>query len=332
VVSGGELYRALKAGFEPGRIIFSGVGKTRTELDYALSEKILLINVESGQELEELERVARGRKVKAPFSVRINPDIDPKTHKFMSTGRAGAKFGVSFSEAGTMFRLGAASAWLKPSGAHIHIGSQVHSAAPYRQAAAAMAAFLGRMAASGIRLAYADMGGGWGAREGFEMSPPSALAKALAPVMKLPGLRLMIEPGRSIAAPAGLLLARVLYLKKSGSKKFIVTDTAMNDFMRPAFYGSRHPIVPLRPGKAAAARFEVVGPVCESGDFIGSGVKMRRPEPGDLLAVLSAGAYGMSMSSNYNSRPRAAEAMLSGRRWRIVRRRETFPDLVSWEC
>ncbi len=332
VVSGGELFRALRAGFRADRIVFSGVGKTAAELDLALSRKVLLINVESAQELDALEAAARRRGVMARVSVRINPDIDPKTHKFISTGRSGTKFGVSFAEAEIMFRRAAASEWLFPSGAHMHLGSQIHSAAPYRQAAAAMSAFVKRLAAAGIKLSYVDMGGGWGAREGAEMAPPAALARALAPAAALDGATLVIEPGRSIAAPAGLLLARVLYTKKSGRKDFLVVDAAMNDLMRPAFYGSRHPIVPLRPRRGSAGRFEVVGPVCESGDFIGTDVRLPRPEPGDLLAVLSAGAYGMSMSSNYNSRPRAAEVLVAGRSWKVVRRRETDLDLVRQEC
>ncbi|KAF0126434.1 MAG: lysA [Elusimicrobia bacterium] len=332
VVSGGELFRALRAGFPPGRIVFSGVGKTREELDFALAKKVLLINVESAQELEALEAVARRRGVMARVSVRINPDIDPRTHKFISTGKSGSKFGVSFSEAEVLFRRAAASSYLFPSGAHIHLGSQIHSAGPYAQAARAMAAFVRRLASAGIKLSYVDMGGGWGAREGAEMAPPAALARALAPAASLPGTRLIIEPGRSIAAPAGLLLTRVLYMKKSGRKDFLVADAAMNDLVRPAFYGSRHPIVPLRPRAAPAGSFAVVGPVCETGDFIGTDVAMRRPEPGDLLAVMSAGAYGMSMSSNYNSRPRAAEVLVTGRAWKVVRRRESRLDLVRQEC
>lgn len=332
VVSGGELFRALRAGFDPRKIVFSGVGKTRAELELALSKKVLLINVESAQELDELESAARRRGTVAMVSVRINPDIDPRTHKFISTGKSGTKFGVSFPEAEELFRRAAASPFLFPSGAHIHLGSQLHSAGPYRLAVRAMTAFVRRLASAGIKLSYVDMGGGWGAREGAEMAPPSALARALAPAAALPGTRLIIEPGRSIAAPAGLLLTRVLYTKKSGRKDFLVADAAMNDLMRPAFYGARHPVAPLRPRRAPAGRFAVVGPVCESGDFIGTGVSMPRPEQGDLLAVLSAGAYGMSMSSNYNSRPRAPEVMVTGRAWKMIRRRETDLDLVRQEC
>ncbi|MDT8286916.1 MAG: diaminopimelate decarboxylase, partial [Elusimicrobiales bacterium] len=332
VVSGGELSRALRAGFDPKKIVFSGVGKTRAELELALSRKVLMVNVESAQELDALEAAARRRGAVAMVSVRINPDIDPRTHKFISTGRAGTKFGVSFAEAEELFRRAAASSYLFPSGAHIHLGSQIHSAGPYRRAARVMAAFVRRLAAAGIKLSYVDMGGGWGAREGAEMAPPAALARALASAAALPGTRLVIEPGRSIAAPAGLLLTRVLYTKKSGRKDFLVADAAMNDLVRPAFYGSRHPIVPLRPRRSPAGRFAVVGPVCESGDFIGADILMRRPEQGDLLAVTSAGAYGMSMSSNYNSRPRAAEVLVTGRTWKVIRRRETYFDLVRQEC
>jgi diaminopimelate decarboxylase len=332
VVSGGELYRALKAGFEPGRIIFSGVGKTPAELEYALKAGILFINAESFEEVRELERVAARLKLRAPLSLRINPDVDPHTHKFISTGKLGSKFGVSFAEAEKIYMYAAESAHLRPVGAHFHIGSQVHSAGPYALAAGRLAAFMLKLAARGVNLKYADVGGGWGVKEGGEMADPAPLAKAVAGAFEGTGLKLMLEPGRSIAAPSGILLSSVIYRKRGGRKNYIVVDAAMNDLVRPALYGARHPVALIGAGRGPEREYDVVGPVCESGDFLAQGVRLREPAPGQLVAVYSAGAYGFSMSSQYNSRPRAAEALITGpSSWRLVRRRETYKDLVSPE-
>jgi diaminopimelate decarboxylase len=332
VVSGGELYRALKAGFEPGRIIFSGVGKTPAELEYALKAGILFINAESFEDVRELERVAARLKLRAPLSLRINPDVDPHTHKFISTGKLGSKFGVSFAEAEKIYMYAAESAHLRPVGAHFHIGSQVHSAGPYALAAGRLAAFMLKLAARGVNLKYADVGGGWGVKEGGEMADPAPLAKAVAGAFEGTGLKLMLEPGRSIAAPSGILLSSVIYRKRGGRKNYIVVDAAMNDLVRPALYGARHPVALIGAGRGPEREYDVVGPVCESGDFLAQGVRLREPAPGQLVAVYSAGAYGFSMSSQYNSRPRAAEALITGpSSWRLVRRRETYKDLVSPE-
>ncbi|PKM99029.1 MAG: diaminopimelate decarboxylase [Elusimicrobia bacterium HGW-Elusimicrobia-3] len=332
VVSGGELYRALRAGFEPGKIIFSGVGKTPDELAYALESGILFVNAESFEEVAELERVARRLKLRAPLSLRLNPDVDPHTHKYISTGRLGSKFGVSFEEAQKIYMYAAESAHLRPVGAHFHIGSQVHSAAPYGLAAGRLAAFMLRLASRGINLKYADAGGGWGVKEGGEMEDPAALARELGAVFAGTGLKLLLEPGRSVAAPSGLLLTRAIYRKASGDKNFIIADAAMNDLVRPALYGAKHPVELVGGGRGERRRWDIVGPVCESGDFLAEGVTLPEPAPGALLAIYSAGAYGMSMSSQYNSRPRAAEVLVTGpASWKVIRRRETYADLVAAE-
>jgi diaminopimelate decarboxylase len=332
VVSGGELYRALKAGFEPGKIIFSGVGKTPSELEYALKAGILFVNAESLEEVLALERAAAGLKMRAPLSLRINPDVDPHTHKFITTGKLGSKFGVSFEEALKIYMYAAESAHLRPVGAHFHIGSQVHSAAPYALASGRLAAFILKLAARGVNLKYADVGGGWGAKEGGEMADPAPLARAVAGVFAGTGLKVLLEPGRSVAGPCGILLASVIYRKRGGRKNYIVADAAMNDLVRPALYGAKHPVGLIGPGRGPEREYDVVGPVCESGDFLARGVRLREPAQGQLLAVYSAGAYGFSMSSQYNSRPRAAEALITGpSRWRLIRRRETYGDLVAAE-
>lgn len=332
VVSGGELYRALKAGFKPGKIIFSGVGKTPEELAYALESGVLFINAESFEEVQALEREAARLKVRAPLSLRINPDVDPHTHKFITTGKLGSKFGVTLEEAEKIYMYAAESEHLEPVGAHFHIGSQVYSAGPYAIAAGRLAAFMLRLASRGVNLKYADVGGGWGVKEGGEMPALAPLAKAVADVFQGTGLKLILEPGRSIAAPAGLLLTRVIYRKRGGHKNFVVVDAAMNDLVRPALYGAKHPVALIGPARGARKVYDIVGPVCESGDFLAQEVTLPEPAIGQLLVVYSAGAYGFSMSSQYNSRPRAAEALITASSsWRLIRRRETYQDLTSPE-
>jgi diaminopimelate decarboxylase len=332
VVSGGELYRALKAGFRPEKIILSGVGKTPAELEYALKAGILFINAESFEEVQEIERVAARLKVRAPLSLRINPDVDPHTHKYITTGKLGSKFGVTFEEAQKIYLYAAESECLRPVGAQFHIGSQVHSAAPYALAARRLAAFMLKLASRGINLKYADVGGGWGVKEGAEMADPAPLARAVAGVFAGTGLKVILEPGRSVCAPAGALLTRVIYRKRGGHKNFIVVDAAMNDLIRPALYGAKHPVGLVGRGRGPEKIYDIVGPVCETGDFLAEGVRLREPAAGSLLAVYSAGAYGFSMSSQYNSRPRAAEALITGASsWRLIRRRETYKDLVATE-
>lgn len=332
VVSGGELYRALRAGFKPGKIIFSGVGKTPEELEYALRQGILFVNAESMEEVLELERAAARLKLRAPLSLRINPDVDPHTHKYITTGKLGSKFGVSFAEAEKIYMYAAESRHLDPVGAQFHIGSQVRSAGPYALAAGRLAAFMLRLASRGVNLSYADVGGGWGVKEGGEMPDPAALARAVGGVFGGTGLKLVLEPGRSVAAPSGILLTRTIYRKRGGTKNYVVVDAGMNDLVRPALYGAKHPVALVGNCRGPRKTFDLVGPVCESGDFLAEGVKLCEPAPGQLVAVYSAGAYGFSMSSQYNSRPRAAEALITGpSSWKLIRRRETYKDLTAAE-
>ena len=332
VVSGGELYRALKAGFDPRKIIFSGVGKTMAEMSYALRSGILFINVESLEELEALERMAALLKIKAPVSVRVNPDIDPHTHKFITTGKLGTKFGVAFKEARKLYAFIKNSSHLDPVGFHFHLGSQIDSPEPYARALAVSVAFIRQLESDGVKLKYLDIGGGWGVKEGLDMLSPAALAGIAVPVAKKLGLKLILEPGRSLVASAGALAVKTLYRKKSGVRSYIITDGAMNDFIRPALYGARHPVRPLLKRFGKAVRFDIAGPVCESGDFLAQNVRMHAPSPGDILLILSAGAYGFSMSSQYNSRPRAAEVLITGNKtWRLIRERETYEDLINRE-
>lgn len=334
VVSGGELLRALAAGFGPQRIVFSGVGKTQDELELALRRKILAIHIESWEELETLEALARRLKRRAAVGVRFNPDIAVKTHPHIATGRAGDKFGVDRAEALAILRRTARSPWLKAVGIQCHLGSQILQARPYRLAARAVAGLLGELEGEGIRLSLADLGGGLGIpyRDNEPELDLAALARALTePFRPWPGLRLLIEPGRYLLADAGVLLTRVLYRKRSSRRRFLIADAAMNDLARPALYGAYHPVWPAREAAGRAETVDVVGPVCESGDFLARERRLPACRAGDVLAVLKAGAYGFSMSSQYNSRPRAAEVLVEGGQARLIRRRETLRDLVRQE-
>ncbi|MCR4819920.1 MAG: diaminopimelate decarboxylase [Elusimicrobiales bacterium] len=343
VVSGGELFRALRAGFPHNKIIFSGVGKTEEELEYAINEDILFINAESFEELKLIEKIAARLAKKIRFSVRINPDVDPHTHSYISTGRAGSKFGVSPDEAFAMYAYASKSEFLSAAAVHFHIGSQIASAEPFILAVKRMTAFLDRLAEFGISPEYADIGGGWGAAEGCEMSSPDGLRKAAEPLLAR-GKKLILEPGRSIAAPCGILLTKILYEKENGGKKYLITDGGMNDFLRPSLYGAKHPVALIKKDAGQAEpfigggadiisgqAFEVAGPICESGDYFAHDISMPESSGGDLIAILSAGAYGFSMSSNYNSRPRAAEVILENGKMRLLRRRETIQDIISLE-
>ncbi|MFA5162055.1 MAG: diaminopimelate decarboxylase [Elusimicrobiales bacterium] len=332
VVSGGELARALEAGFEPRKIIFTGVGKTDAEHEAAIKAGILFINLESAEEAAALEKTASRLRRRCSISVRINPDIDPRTHKYISTGKKGSKFGVSVGEAVGIYRMAAKSRFLEPVAVHSHLGSQIKDVSVFEKNARFLLWLRGELQNHlGARLSHIDIGGGWHCEEGLPPDPPEKMLARALKVLRGCGATVMVEPGRSIAAPAGLLLAKVIYRKQSGGKKFAVVDAAMNDLLRPALYGAAHPVVSLSAGGRAAV-FNIVGPVCESGDFLGVNMKISPPRQGDILAVLSCGAYGMSMSSQYNSRPRAAEVMVSKTgKWRIIRRRETYEDLVRAE-
>lgn len=331
VVSGGELRRVIAAGGDPGNTVFSGVGKSASEMRFALEAGILCFNVESRGELLRLDRIAGEAGKTARVSVRVNPDVDARTHPYIATGLKENKFGVAYADALPLYRIAAASPNLQVTGIDCHIGSQLTEIAPFVAALEKILALLDRLTAENIRVAHVDLGGGLGIRYRDEI-PPSIDEYARAVTSRL-GARdqsILLEPGRSLVGNAGLLLTRVEYLKHGEDKNFAVIDAAMNDLLRPALYDAWHDIVPVEETDAGRCRYDVVGPVCESADFFARDRELALSE-GELLAVLSAGAYGMSMSSNYNTRPRAAEVMVDGANVHLIRERETFDQLIAGE-
>lgn len=332
IVSGGELARALAAGFAPGRIAFSGAGKTDPELAAAARAGLFCVNVESAEELERLGRTARRLRRRVRFALRVNPSVPAGAHAHVETGRRGAKFGVAPREALALYRRAEVERWLEAAGVQCHAGSQILSAAPYRKALAVVLAVADRLRARGRRLAHADMGGGMGiSYDGGPELDLGELAAALeGPVLER-GLRLVLEPGRRLVGDAGALLTRVIARKRAGGRRIVVLDAGMNDLLRPALYGARHAVVPAREAGRPRVTLDAVGPVCESADVLGKARRLPWPEPGELWAVLEAGAYGASMGSQYNSRPRPAEVLVRGRRARLARRRETIEDLTRHE-
>ncbi len=334
IVSGGELFRALRAGFPPSKIIFSGVGKTRDEMRDALEAEILMFNVESLSELRTLDEVARELGVRAPVALRVNPDVDPQTHPYIATGLKTSKFGIPFAQALEAYEEAASLKGVEVVGADMHIGSQLTKAAPFADAVARLASLVKALRERAIAIRTVDVGGGLGIRH-REETPPThrEYAMALLPALRELGVTVLLEPGRSIVGNAGVLLTRVLYRKDTGNKKFVVIDAAMNDLIRPPLYDSYHEVRPVSEARLGGPteKVDVVGPICESGDFLAKDRELARTEEGDLLAVMSAGAYGFAMASNYNTRPRAAEVLVDGNRYTIVRRRETYEDLVAGE-
>jgi diaminopimelate decarboxylase len=331
IVSGGELQRVLAAGGDAGKVVFSGVGKTAAEMRQAVESGILCFNVESAAELERLNEVAGQMGATAPVSLRVNPDVDAKTHPYISTGLKQNKFGVAYTEAFDLYRKAAAMPHLLVTGMDCHIGSQLTEISPFIAATEKVLALVDRLASEGIRLEHLDLGGGLGICYDDETPPAIAdYAGALLQVLQGRSEKLVIEPGRALVGNAGVLLTRVEYLKHGEEKNFAVVDAAMNDLMRPALYDAYHRIQPVRQNDVAPQQYEVVGPVCETGDFLGHARELAIV-PNDLLAVMSAGAYGMSMSSNYNSRPRVAEVMVHGAKVQLVRERETVRQLFSGE-
>lgn len=333
IVSGGELYRALKAKIPSSRITFAGVGKTQPEIREAIRKNILLFNVESEDELRLIGQEATRAKRKARISIRVNPDIDPGTHPYISTGQKRHKFGVTIDAALDLYRLATVLPYIEIVGVHMHLGSQIQSLDPFVRAIQRVLLLVEQLKSWGIRIRYFDMGGGLGIdyERGSQGISPTDLFAAVHPLLKSKGLTLILEPGRSLVANAGILLTRVLHLKNVGGKEFIVVDAGMNDLIRPSLYHAMHRIVPVVEKSGPKIRADVVGPVCETGDFLGKDREIQRPEPGDLIAVFSAGAYGFSMSSNYNSRLRPAEVLVDGSACRLIRRRETYRDLVRNE-
>ena len=331
IVSGGELERVIAAGGDPGKVVFSGVGKRADEIELALAKGILCFNVESESELTRIGRIAAAAGKVARISLRVNPDVDPRTHPYISTGLKQNKFGVPFEDAARLYRAARGLAGIEISGVDYHIGSQITEIPPFLDALDRLLGLVGQLEADGIRLHHLDLGGGLGIRYRDEL-PPTAADYIGALLERLRGRRetILLEPGRALVGNAGVLLTRVEYLKHGAERNFCIVDAAMNDLMRPALYDAYHEIVAVQPRAAAARSYEVVGPVCETGDFLGHQRNLSVRE-GDLLAVRSAGAYGMSMSSNYNTRPRAAEVMVDGSAMHLIRRRETVSELLAHE-
>ena len=341
IVSGGELRRVLLAAPEAaGRVVFSGVGKTAEEIDLALDAKILAFNVESEAELTLLASRAAKKKRKARFALRVNPDVFAETHPYISTGLREHKFGIDIRQARRIYQEAAGNRWLAAHGVSVHIGSQIRSAEPFGAAIGRVAALVRQLARDGIQIKSVDAGGGLGIDYHLELNGASGFdarakveeyAAALEAALTGLDVQLLLEPGRFLVAQAGALLARVLYVKRNGAKTFVVTNAAMNDLIRPALYQAHHEIVPVEPRRGRAAAVDIVGPVCETGDFFARDRKMKPLEPGDLVAVLDAGAYGMAQSSNYNTRPRPAEVLLQEDEARLIRRRETMAELLGPE-
>ncbi len=332
VVSGGELFRALKAGIPPKKIVYAGVGKTEEEILYALKSKILMFNVESEDELREIDRIAGTMKIKAPIALRINPDIDPETHPYISTGLKKHKFGIPIEDALEYYRLANGLKNIKVMGIHKHIGSQLTKVSPFVDALTRILILVDELARQGISIDYLDIGGGLGITYRDETPPnPAQLAKNILPLLKGRKLTIVLEPGRSIVGNAGILVTKTLYLKKGREKEFVIVDAGMNDLIRPSIYGAYHHIQPVIKNRRNKVVADIVGPICESGDFLAKDREIQRVKKGEYLAVMSAGAYGFTMSSNYNSRPKAAEVMVKGRKYALTRKRETYNDIIKGE-
>jgi diaminopimelate decarboxylase len=348
VVSGGELFRAIKAGVSPARIVYAGVGKSDREIESALSAKIGLFNVESEMEFENLSRIARSLGVKARAALRVNPDVDPKTHRYTTTGKRESKFGVDLERAVAFFGRYGADPSVALAGIHLHIGSPVYTTDPYLESVRKALTLFDDLAGRGFKIDTLDLGGGFGADYESDQSPLAAdYASAIVPLLRdrvRSGLRIVLEPGRTIAANAGILLTRVEYVKQSGDRRFAICDAGMNALLRPSHYGAFHFVWPTEPAPELVperrarelvlpglVRTEVVGPLCETGDFIAEDRLLPPVQRGDLLAVFTAGAYGMAMASRYNSHPLPAEVLVSGETFRTIRARESYEDLVRHE-
>jgi diaminopimelate decarboxylase len=349
IVSGGELHRVLAAGGDPAKCTFAGVGKSREEIEYALDQRVYSFNVESEAELEYIDRIAGTKKLRAPVAVRVNPNIDPRTHEYISTGSRENKFGIALDRIPAVYERAATMLNIEVVGVQMHIGSQITEAAPFATAVRKVTPVV-RELKSKYRIKFFSIGGGmgiiyrralesgsgrWWHDHGGESSAFSIrdYTDAVAPPLRELGVRILVEPGRFLVGNAGVLLTRVRYIKKSDAKKFAIVDAGMNDLIRPALYHSYHEIVPVCGASAAAGteKIDIVGPVCESGDFFALDRKMPEVRKGDLLAIMSAGAYGFVMASNYNSRPLPAETLVRGDRFALIRKRQTWKDLVRDE-
>ncbi|MFB1480009.1 diaminopimelate decarboxylase [Corallococcus sp. RDP092CA] len=332
IVSGGELARVKQAGGEPGKTVFAGVGKTPDEMAQALSQGLLLFNVESAEELDALDAVGRGLGRRAPFALRVNPDVDARTHRYISTGLKTSKFGVPFEEAVALYAKAKKLKGLKALGLDCHIGSQLTRTAPLKAAITKVADLYSTLKARGHALEYLDVGGGLGITYTDETPPsPREYARTVLAATEGTGATLLLEPGRALVGNAGALLTRVLYRKPTQARTFVVVDAGMNDLMRPALYEAHHALLPVMKRRGRDVEVDVVGPVCESTDVLARARPLVLPRQDDLYAFMSAGAYGMSMASTYNSRPRPAEVLVDGAAWRVVRERERVEDLWRGE-
>jgi diaminopimelate decarboxylase len=332
VVSGGELFRALKAGIPAKKIVYAGVGKTADEIRFALKSKILMFNVESENELREIDRIAADMKVKASIALRINPDIDPQTHPYISTGLKKHKFGIPIDDALEHYKFAKSLKNIAVVGIHKHIGSQLTKISPFVDALKRILILIDELAKSGIRIDFLDIGGGLGITYLDEHPPqPRDLAGHILPLLEGRDVTVVMEPGRSLVGNAGILVTKTLYLKEGEEKNFVIVDAGMNDLMRPSLYNAYHHIQPVVKTRRDTIIADVVGPICESGDFLAKDREIPKVNQGEYLAVMSAGAYGFSMSSTYNSRPRVAEVMVNGTKFALVRKRETYADLLRGE-
>ncbi|MDR2387813.1 MAG: diaminopimelate decarboxylase [Deltaproteobacteria bacterium] len=334
IVSGGELFRALKAGIPAAKVVYSGVGKTALEIKEALEAGILMFNVESEAELDLISRIAQDRGQKAPVALRVNPDVDPGTHPYLATGLKESKFGLHVDKALSLYLKAKDHPNLSVIGVDCHIGSQLTTISPFVDTVKRLKLLLSNLRTAGLSISYLDLGGGLGITYDQESPPsPAQYAQSILESLGHEELTLIFEPGRVVAGNSAVLIIKVLYDKITPEKRFIITDGAMNDLIRPSLYGSHHSIVPLREPQSSLLpiKVNVVGPVCESGDFLAKDRLLPPVSAGDYLAVKSAGAYGFSMSSNYNSRPRAAEVLIEGQSYRIIRARESYDDLIRGE-
>lgn len=332
IVSGGELYRALRAGADPSRIVYSGVGKRIDEIDYALQSDILMFNVESSQELEIIDERAGKMGKKARIALRVNPDVDPMTHPHISTGMKQNKFGIDINKSLDEYRRARGLRHTEIIGVDCHIGSQITEISPFVDALDRLIGLIGMLREEGIDIRYLDLGGGLGIPYEREKPPlPSEYAQAIIERTKNLGCTCIFEPGRVIVGNAGALISRVLYTKSNIDKEFVIVDTGMNDLMRPSLYGAYHQILPVSDRKRETIVADIVGPICESGDFLARERSIPRFERDELMAVMSAGAYGFTMSSNYNSRPRVPEVLVKDDRFHVIRKRETYEDLIRGE-
>jgi len=332
-VSKGEIFRSLTAGIPARKIVFAGVGKRKDEIEYALQKGILLINVESEGELLAVEEIAQKLNKKARISFRVNPEVDPKTHPYISTGLKTSKFGISYEEAIKLYQKAKNLKMIEPLGIHFHIGSQITDVSTFKEAAEKIAIIVKELNSLGIEIEFFDAGGGLGINyhPKEDVVPTEKLAKALIPIVKKLGCKLILEPGRRIVGNAGILLTKILYVKERDNKTFYIVDAGMNDLFRPSLYKAYHHIVPVEKKETELIDVDIVGPICETGDIFAERRKMPKLKEGDVLAILSAGAYGASMSSNYNSRPRPAEVLIDGDSFRVIRERETLASLIERE-